>query len=92
LKFLAQPDISRYYLNTTKKPAAQKSLVVEQQSDPRLGVFATQGLTAFFWTQLDESVVKQVFREMIEAQLTSDQPSSLAIKAAEAKIRSLMKK
>ena len=92
LKFLAQPDISRYYLNTTKKPAAQKSLVVEQQSDPRLGVFATQGLTAFFWTQLDESVVKQVFREMIEAQLTSDQPSSLAIKSAEAKIKSLMKK
>jgi len=29
---------------------------------------------------------------MIEAQLTSDQPSSLAIKAAEAKIKSLMKK
>ena len=92
LKFLAQPDISRYYLNTTKKPAAQKSLVVEQQSDPRLGVFATQGLTAFFWTQLDESVIKQVFREMIETQLTSDQPSSLAIKSAEAKIKSLMKK
>jgi len=92
LKFLAQPDISRYYLSATKKPAAQKNLVVEQQSDARLGVFATQGLTAFFWTQLDEPVIKQVFREMIEAQLNSDQSSSLAVKTAEAKIKSLMKR
>ena len=92
LKFLTQPDISRYYLNTTKKPAAQKSLVIEQQNDRRLRVFATQGLTAFFWAQFDESAIKRVFREMIEAQLTSDQSPSLAIKAAEAKIRSLMKK
>jgi len=57
-----------------------------------LGVFATQGLTAFFWTQLDESVIKQAFREMIEAQLTSDQSPTLTIKSAEAKIKSLMKK
>ena len=92
LKFLAQPDISRYYLSATKKPAAQKSLVVEQQNDPRLGVFATQGLTAFFWTQLDEAIIKRVFREMIEAQLTSDQSPTLTIKSAEAKIKSLMKK
>lgn len=92
LKFISQPDMSRYYLSITKKPASRKDLVIEQQSDSRLGVFATQALTAYTWTQLDEKVIKDAFGDMIEAQISSDETPTQTIKKAEAKINSLLKK
>lgn len=92
LKFISQPDMSRYYLSITKKPASRKDLVVEQQSDNWLGVFATQALTAYTWVQLDEKVIKGAFGDMIEAQISSDETPTQTIKKAEAKINSLMKK
>ncbi len=92
LKFISQPDMSRYYLSITKKPASRKDLIVEQQSDSRLGVFATQALTAYAWIQLDEKVIQGAFGDMIEAQISSDEAPTQTIKKAEAKINSLMRK
>lgn len=92
LKFISQPDISRYYLSTTKKPASRKSLVAEQQGDSRLGVFATQALTAYSWTQFNEKAIYSAFSEMIEAQISSDETLTQTIQKTVVKLNSMMKK
>ncbi|MEK7519868.1 MAG: extracellular solute-binding protein [Patescibacteria group bacterium] len=92
VSFLAQSGVSRAYLAATGRPAAQRTLVVEQQQNPAMKAFANQSLTAVSWAQPDATVVRDVFLEMIEAQITTDQPVKQTIQNGESKINALVKK
>ena len=54
-------DITKAYLDVTRKPAARRDLIEEQKSDPVLAPFATGNLIAKSWkpfhTELSESLM-----------------------------------
>ncbi|MCR4323331.1 MAG: extracellular solute-binding protein [Candidatus Azambacteria bacterium] len=91
LHFLAQKDISAYY-GTSGRPGAQRSVVAIQQKDSQMKVFAEQALSAVSWVQYNAEVVKQVFTDMIDTQIASDQPLQQTILNAETTINALIKK
>ncbi len=92
LHFLAQHNISAYYASVTQRPGSLRSVIAAQQEDPQIKMFAEQALSAVSWIQLDDQVIKQVFTDMIDAQVTGDQPLQQAILSADTKINTLMKK
>ncbi|MBI5913618.1 extracellular solute-binding protein [Candidatus Azambacteria bacterium] len=91
LRFLAQHDISAYYAAAAQRPGSQRSVIAAQQQDPQMKIFAEQGLSAVSWIQRDEKVIRQVFTDMIDAQIAGDQPLQQTIQNAETKINSLLK-
>lgn len=67
IQFASKEARVRSYLEKTKKPAALKSLIDEQQDDFDLAVFARQALTAQSWYQgYDAGAAEEAFEEMIE--------------------------
>lgn len=54
------------YLNVTQRPSARRDLIELQKSDPVLGIFAVQALTARSWVQKDNVVIEGVFADMID--------------------------
>ena len=70
LHFLAQHNISAYYASVTQRPGSLRSVIAAQQEDPQIKMFAEQALSAVSWIQLDDQVIKQVFTDMIDAQVT----------------------
>lgn len=92
LHFLAQHNVSAYYASVTRRSGSRRSVIAVQQEDPQVKMFAEQALSAVSWIQLDDQVIKQVFTDMIDAQVTGDQPLQQAIANADTKINTLMKK
>lgn len=92
LKFMTGPDMNMYYLTATGRPAAQKDLIVRQQQDAQMKVFANQALSAVSWIQMDANVIKDVFTQMIDTQITSDQSFRQTLDSGESKINSLTKR
>lgn len=92
LHFLAQHNVSAYYASVTQRPGSRRSVIAVQQEDPQVKMFAEQALSAVSWIQLDDQVIKQVFTDMIDAQVTGDQPLQQAILNADTKINTLMRK
>ena len=92
LHFLAQHNISAYYASVTQRPGSLRSVIAAQQEDPQIKMFAEQALSAVSWIQLNDQVIRQVFTDMIDAQVTGDQPLQQAITNADTKINTLMKK
>lgn len=92
LHYMTGADINWYYLTETKRPAAQKQLIAEQQKDPLMKAFADQALSAVSWPQRDEKVVREVFTEMIETQITTDRPFRQTLDAGAAKMNAEFRK
>jgi len=90
LKFLSDPEVQSYYVTQTERPSAQKSIIVKQQQNEELKVHADQALSAVSWLQLDEQIITQVFTEMIETQISSDQPVRQTVRQGEIKLNSLL--
>jgi len=88
LKFLAKPKNASFYLSSTKNPASQKSILLTQQNNPKLAVFADQALTADSWLQLNSSFIKDVMRNMIDDQVISEQPANITLRKAASEINS----
>jgi hypothetical protein len=65
-------------------------LIEQQKSDPDMGVFAEQALTARSWFQVDNTAIETIFADMIDAVNLSGQTFQEAIRAAEAKVSVLM--
>jgi len=78
------------YLNATGRPAARRDLIEQQRSDPDLGVFAEQALTARSWFQARNDAIETIFADMIDAVNFGRQSAKEAIKEAEAKVSVLM--
>ena len=86
----ANPQNSNAYLNLTGKPPALRGLINQYLSDPELGVFAKQALTARSWPQIDNSTVENIFSEMIESVLTGKLSAKRALEEAEGRVNNLM--
>lgn len=83
----AQPDMTKLYLNSSRRVAAIKSLIKEQTSDPELGVFAQQVLVANTWYHGNNyAIADKAFKDMLDA--IADNPDNLDYEAriAEGKI------
>lgn len=92
LRFLAQQNSSMYYASIARRPGSQRSVIAAQQEDPEMKIFAEQALSAASWIQRDDAAIRQVFTDMIDAQIAGDQPLQQTVLNAETKINSLMKK
>lgn len=87
LLFATSKEHVTSYLQKTKQPTALRALVNEQLSDPDVGVFASQLLTARSWYHGREpSLVEQYFRDMVDAVLAGKRTIEDAIKIAEQKV------
>jgi multiple sugar transport system substrate-binding protein len=88
--YMAAGDGTVPYLNAALRPAARRDLIEQQKSDPDMGVFAEQALTARSWFQVDNTAIETIFADMIDAVNLSGQTFQEAIRAAEAKVSVLM--
>lgn len=88
--YLTAGDGTVPYLNASARPAARKDLINQQRSDPNLGVFAEQALTARSWYQIDNRAIETIFADIIDAVNFGRQSIRDALKAAENKISVLM--
>jgi multiple sugar transport system substrate-binding protein len=78
------------YLNAALRPSARRDLIEQQKSDPDLGVFAEQALSARSWFQVDNTAIETIFADMIDAVNLNGSSYQDAIRAAEAKVSVLM--
>ncbi len=66
VNYLASKEGITTYLNATARPAARRDLIDLQRTDPDLGVFAVQALTARSWYQADNTAIEGIFADMID--------------------------
>lgn len=79
---LTQPDILQKVLGKARRPSARKTLLAGQLQDERLGVFASQVLTATSWYKgRDSGAMERAFEDMITAVLTGT-PTVKAVRFA----------
>ena len=90
LVHLASQDGVLPYLRKSLRPTARRDLIDSQKTDPDLGVFATQALSARSWYQIDPSAIEQIFADMIENVVFRRTTISEALRAAENKVTVLM--
>jgi multiple sugar transport system substrate-binding protein len=74
------------YSQKTGKPPALNSLIYRYQSDPVLGVFARQALTARSWFEADRTFIDRTISDMIELTAERDILSRNALQQTEDKI------
>lgn len=90
IKVTTDPAIAERYLTITQHPPALRSLINKYLTDPDIGLFARQALTARSWPQIDNIEVDKTFSEMITAVLTNRLSSQRAIEEAAGKVTQLM--
>jgi len=78
------------YLTAAVRPSARRDLIDQQKSDPDLGVFAEQALTARSWFQIDNAAVEKIFADMIDAVNLGRLSVKDALRDAESKVTVLM--
>ncbi len=80
---LTQPDLLKKVLAATKAPSARKSLLADQLQDERLGVFASQVLTATSWYRgKDPVAMERIFTQMISDVVNGAQTVEKAVRFA----------
>jgi ABC-type glycerol-3-phosphate transport system substrate-binding protein len=91
VQFAANAERAKTYLAKTGKPTALRSLVNEQLTDPDLGVFASQVLTARSWySGINVAATEAAFHEMIDSTLEGALPEravNLAVQTVAQTIR-----
>jgi len=90
IKYLTSKENAEIYLERTKRPVARKDLVDLQMSDPILGVFAKQSLTARTWYQIDSGAIETIFADAIESIVLGEANLNSAIETAVRQINLLM--
>lgn len=82
------PVLTKAYADTTKKPAALKSLIATQQEDFVLNIFDTQALTARTWyTGKKPEETEQAFADMITLVLEGRLDVGQAVKNTAEKVQ-----
>lgn len=66
LTFLGSPTGAASYINLSGRPSARRDFIEQQRSDPDLGPFAVQALSARSWKQIDNVAIEKIFAKMIE--------------------------
>ena len=88
--YLASAEGASAYLNAVGRPSARRDLIDIQRSDPDLGVFAIQALTARSWFQADNVAIEGIFADMIDDINFSRASIRDAIQQAAARVGVLM--
>ena len=88
--YMTAGDGNITYLNAAGRPAARRDLIDQQKSDPDIGVFAEQALTARSWLQVDNVAIEKIFADMIDAVNLGRQSIHDALSSAEAKVSVLL--
>jgi len=79
---LTKPETLQKVLDKAKRPSARKTLLTGQLQDERVGVFASQVLTATSWYKgKDSAAMQRAFEDMITAVLTGT-PTIKAVRFA----------
>ncbi len=92
VRFMTNQTNSQIYAQMTERPVARRDLVEWQRTDPDLGVFSLQGLTAVSWWQKDNLVIEQIFANMIESVIKDGNSPQRALSDAEEQVSVLMQK
>ncbi len=88
VQFMTKAEQAKTYLAKAKKPTALRALVNEQISDPEIGVFAEQVLTAKSWYEgFDSAAAEKFFAEMIDAAVLSQDKTQNLINLAASKVQ-----
>ncbi len=88
--FLASEEGATLYLAESRRPAALRSIIARQKTDPDLGVFADQALTAQSWFQADAGAIETIFAEMIDSVNFGRSSAREALRNAEARVSVLI--
>ncbi len=80
------------YLRESLRPAARRDLVDFQKTDPDLGIFAQQALSAQSWYQIDSGAIEKIFADMIEDVVFNRAITFEAIRTAQDKVTVLMQR
>ncbi|HEY4500040.1 MAG TPA: extracellular solute-binding protein [Candidatus Paceibacterota bacterium] len=78
------------FLQTSGLPPALRTLIQKYSSDPDLGIFARQALTARSWPQINKQLIAQIFSQMIAAVVNQQLDPREAITQAENEVTGLM--
>ncbi len=92
LLYLSSQEGVLPYLREASRPSARRDLIDFQKTDPDLGVFSTQALTARSWYQIDPQSIEKIFADMIEDVVFKRATISEAIKRAEDRVTVLMQR
>ncbi|PIT90757.1 MAG: hypothetical protein COU22_00390 [Candidatus Komeilibacteria bacterium CG10_big_fil_rev_8_21_14_0_10_41_13] len=83
LNFASSEDHVSQYLAKAKKPTALRNLIESQITDPEIGVFASQVLTATGWYRGQDALkMEEIMRQLIKDLPNSPQPEKLLETAA----------
>ncbi len=78
------------YSSSSGKPPALRDLIGQKISDPSLGVFAKQALTARSWYQVDERKIKNIFDNAISTVLNTRADPRRTLEQAQTAVTQLM--
>lgn len=90
--WMSQNDNLKKYAEITREPVSRRDLISWQKTDPEIGVFADQTLTAQSWYQIDSSAIETIFADMIELVVGGQAAADQAIKTAASQVTLLMSK
>lgn len=90
IKFLSETENNKSYLIKNNLPPASRNLIAYFASDPFLGTFAKQSLTAKNWYQVDSSYIESVFGAMVESIIQGEKIDS-ALEKAQGQIKIKLK-
>lgn len=90
LVYLSSTKGAVFYLNASNRPSAKRDLIEQQRTDPDLGAFAVQALSARSWYQIDNSAIETIFADMIDDVNFGRASVKDALQAAENKVNVLM--
>ena len=85
-------DINKYFSTAVGRLASRRDVIAEEQTDPNLGVFAEEILSAVSWYQADPAEIEAIFKEMINAVILKNTSPADAIADAASKVTFLMRK
>ncbi len=84
------PASAQNYLTTSSRPPALRSLIASYITNPVLGPYAAQALTARSWSQPDPDAVSSIFNNMIQSGLKGSLSTDQILRSAADSINSLI--
>lgn len=92
LVYLSSREGTLSYLGKSQRPSARRDLIDFQKTDPDMGVFAQQSLSARSWFQVDPAAIEKIFADMIESVVYRRAFVPEALRSAEEKVTVLMQR